>query len=87
MWLGKILGKSKASTSNGEEYILQGMKISDVLKIKPYSAQGYSFLGELYADTGRREEALESLQRAERMFQEMGMDYWLAKTQEVLGSL
>jgi len=29
IWFGRILGKSEASASNGEEYILQGMKISD----------------------------------------------------------
>jgi hypothetical protein len=33
------------------------------------------------------EEAMEYLKKAKRMFQEMGMDYWLAKTQEVLARL
>ncbi len=44
-------------------------------------------MGELYADRGQRENALENLKKAEGMFQEMGMDYWLAQTQEVLGRL
>jgi hypothetical protein len=44
-------------------------------------------LGELYADTGQKEKALEHLKKAEERFQEMGMDYWLAKTQEVLERL
>ena len=52
-----------------------------------YGSQGYLFLGELYADTGERDKALENLNKAEAMFQEMGMDYWLRKTQEVLGRL
>ena len=30
---------------------------------------------------------LENLKRAEAMFQEMGMDYWLAKTREILEKL
>ena len=88
IWLGRIL--AKAETSRGgkaEEYILQGIKILDELKIKPFSALGYLFLGELHADRGQREKALENLKRAERMFQEMGMDYWLAKTQEILGRM
>ena len=88
IWLGRILGKAESSQAGkGEEHILQGMKICDELKIKPFSAQGYLFLGELHTDRGQRENALENLKKAEGMFQEMGMDYWLAKTQEVLGRL
>jgi hypothetical protein len=82
------LGKDEASRAGeAEEYILQGIKICNELKIKPFSAQGYLFLGELYADRGQGEKALENMKKAEGMFQEMGMDYWLAKTQEVLGRL
>ena len=31
--------------------------------------------------------ALETLKKAQEMFREMGMDYWLAKTQSVLERL
>ncbi len=48
---------------------------------------GYLFLGELYLDTGQKEKALENLKKAGGMFKEMGMDYWLAKTDEVLKRL
>jgi hypothetical protein len=48
---------------------------------------GYLFLGELYADTGQHDKAVESLKNAGGMFREMGMDYWLAKTDEVLKRL
>lgn len=48
---------------------------------------GYFFLGELYANSGQPDKALENLKRAERMLQEMGMDYWLDKAQEVLNRL
>ena len=48
---------------------------------------GYLWLGEVYAESGRREEALENLKKAEGMFQEMGMDYWLGKAQEALARL
>ncbi|MFQ5976420.1 MAG: guanylate cyclase, partial [Candidatus Hydrothermarchaeales archaeon] len=86
--LGRILGKAKKSQyDKAEESILQGIKILDELKLKPLYAQGYLFLGELYADTGQQDKALESMKKAEEMFREMGMDYWLAKTQEVLGRL
>jgi len=42
---------------------------------------------ELSADAGRREEALENLKKAEAMGLEMGMGYWLARTQEALARL
>jgi hypothetical protein len=82
------LGKEKPSPGvEADDHILQGMKICDELSLKPWSAQGYLFLGELYADGGQREKAQGSLKKAEAMFQEMGMDYWLTKTQEVLSRL
>jgi tetratricopeptide (TPR) repeat protein len=52
--------------------------------MRPSCSEGYLYLGELYADMGQREKALETLKKAEGMFQEMGMDYWLHRTQEVL---
>ena len=86
--LGRIIGKTdKSRIDKAEEHILQGMKILDELKLKPLYALGYGSLGELYADAGQKEKALENLKKAEEMFREMGMEYWLAKTQEVLGRL
>jgi len=67
-----------------EEHILQGIKILEELELKPSYAQGYLFLGELYADAGQKEKALKNLKKAEAMFQEMGMDYWLARTKKLL---
>jgi len=87
LWLGRIVGKAETLGGRGEEYILQGIKILDELKIKPFCAQGYLFLGELYTDRGQREKALENLKKAQGMYQDMGMDYWLARTKEVLGKL
>ncbi len=86
--LGRILGKSGAPrVDQAEECIVKGIRILDELKAKPAYAQGYFFLGELYADTGQRDKALENLKKAEKMFKEMGMDHWLEKTQEILGRL
>jgi hypothetical protein len=55
--------------------------------MKPWSAVGVLYLGELYADTGQMERALETLKKAEAEFRRMGMDYWLARTQKVLEKL
>ena len=57
------------------------------LGYKLWCAEGYFYLGELYADTGQRKNALENLKKAKGMYQEMGLDYWLDKTQEILGRL
>jgi len=46
-----------------------------------------SRIGEVYAESGPREESLENLKKAETMFQEMGMDYWLGRAQDALTRL
>ena len=86
--LGRILGRTEASDiRKAEECILQGMKIADELKAKPAYAQGHLFLGELYSHVGQKEKALENLTKAETMFQEMGMDYWLAEAHRITAGL
>ncbi|MGD0662147.1 MAG: tetratricopeptide repeat protein [Syntrophorhabdales bacterium] len=86
--LGRVMGKTEPShTDTAEEHILQGMKMLDELKMKPLYATGYVALGELYAGAGQREKARENLAKAETLFEEMGMDYWLGETRKVLGGL
>jgi class 3 adenylate cyclase/tetratricopeptide (TPR) repeat protein len=88
MWQGRVLGKAQPSqVSRAEEYIVHGMKLCEELKLRPFYAEGHFLLGELYADKGQSEKALENLKKAEGMFREMGMDYWLARTEEILRSL
>jgi tetratricopeptide (TPR) repeat protein len=88
IYLGWILGKKDPSQyGKAEKYILQGIKILEELKLKPHLFQGYHLLGELYADAGQRQKSLINLKKAEGMFKEMGMDYYLAKTQAVLKKL
>jgi len=85
IYLGRVLGKArKPQYGKAEKCILDGIRILDELKLKPWTTQGYLHLGELYADRGQSEKALETLKKAEDAFQEMGMDYWLRRTQEVL---
>jgi class 3 adenylate cyclase/tetratricopeptide (TPR) repeat protein len=86
--LGRLIGKEELSQSaQAEKCILQGIKMLEELKLIPYEAEAYLYLGELYADVGRREKALETLKRAESAFRKMGMEYWLRRTQEVLEKL
>jgi len=86
--LGRIFEKSwNSQDGKAEECILRGIEILDELKLKPIYAQGYHYLGELYADRGQHGKALENSKKAEALFREMDMDHWLAKTQKLLEQL
>jgi tetratricopeptide (TPR) repeat protein len=86
--LGRVLGRTDASDiRKAEECILQGLNLAEEMKTRPFLAQGYLFLGELHAHGGQKDKALENLTKAETMFQEMGMDYWLAETRRVSAGL
>jgi tetratricopeptide (TPR) repeat protein len=86
--LGRILGKMDGSKrEEAEGHIIKGIKILEELKLRPSLSQGYFCLGELYADAGRKNEALINLNKALSMCQEMGIGYWPDKIQEVLGRL
>ena len=82
---GFVLAKMNPTQSDqAERCILEGIKVLKELQIKPVMYSGYIQLGELYASTGQKDKALETLKKAEAAFQEMGMDYYLHRTQEVL---
>ena len=82
------MGKTDQSQfGKAEESILKGINILEELRLKPLSSQGYLYLGEFYTDIGQKEKAQESLKKAERMFQETELDYWLAKTDGFLARL
>jgi len=84
--LGRILGRTEPSqTHKAEESILKGIEVLQELQMKPSYAEGCLWLGELYLNTGKRQKALQNLKKAETMFRDMGMDYWLSRTQELLG--
>jgi tetratricopeptide (TPR) repeat protein len=86
--LGRIIGKSGGmNVERAESTILKGMGILEELGIKPDIALGHFYLGELYADAGLKEKALENLKEAENLLQEMAMDYWLERTRKVLEKL
>ena len=88
IFLGRAMFKEDASTySSAEASMLQGLQICSELGLRPFYAQGCLFLGELYADAGQKKKSLEQLRKAEGMFREMGMDYWLRKTQPLLQKL
>jgi len=86
--LGTISDKTEPlQIDKAEECILKGIEICKELGTKPNYAVGYLYLGELYLNGGEKEKAIENLKKAEGMFREMGMDYWLGKTREGLAGL
>jgi tetratricopeptide (TPR) repeat protein len=70
--------------------IRQGISILEGLKLKLLSANGYLHFGEFLARAGRKEEALDSLKKAESQYLEMEItpeSYWLKRTREALARL
>jgi tetratricopeptide (TPR) repeat protein len=86
LWqLGMVGWKSqKIKIDEAEQHIRQGIRIVNELGMKPFEMVGYLYLGELFTYANEREKALEILERAEKTFQKMGMDYWLSRTQKIL---
>jgi tetratricopeptide (TPR) repeat protein len=83
--MGRILGETEnPQIHKAEECMLKGMNMWDELKAKPTLGQGHLFLGGLYANAAQKEKALENLKKAETMFQEMGMEYWVDRTRTLL---
>ena len=86
--MGRIVGRSDPSRKDkAEQYILKGINILEKLDLKTSYTLGRLFLGEFYLDAGQREKAAENLKKADGMFQEMGMEYWLARTKEAMQRL
>jgi class 3 adenylate cyclase/tetratricopeptide (TPR) repeat protein len=77
---GRIIGRiDPTRRAEGERSIRQGIEILRKLEQRPHYSYGYLWLGELYAEAGQREKALENLGIAEANFLDMGMDWWLAR--------
>jgi tetratricopeptide (TPR) repeat protein len=86
--LGRVLTKvNPGQIEAAEEHIRQGISLLEELGALPFSGVGYLWLGEIYAESGRKEAAMVNLKKAETLFREMGMDYWLDKAQEALAKL
>jgi class 3 adenylate cyclase/tetratricopeptide (TPR) repeat protein len=86
--LGRIWGKADPpQIHRAEEAFLQGIRILENLNIKAYYAPGYFWLAEFYSDTGQKDRALATLNKAQGLYQDLGMDYWLGKTKKILARL
>lgn len=63
---------------------MKGIKMAYEMKNRTYISRGYLYLGDLYNDMDRKDEELNYLKKAEGLFREMGMDYHISKTLDVL---
>lgn len=83
--LGRVLGKLHTSqVEEAETNIRRGMGIVADLGLPPFWAQGSLFLGELYAETGRQDEAKPHIKTAAEAFKKTGSGYWFGRAQELL---
>lgn len=87
-WIGRVLVTTDPTQIDvAGQHIQEGINLLEELGIVAFSGWGYLWLGEVYAEAGRPEEALAPLKKAETMFRQMGMDYWLGKAQTALARL
>lgn len=86
--LGRLLAAMDPQrTAEAERLILEGISIADSAMIKSVEALGHWCLGETYLIGGAKEAARLNLDKARQMCQEMGMSYYLGRTQEALQTL
>jgi len=79
-----------AAIEDAQHQIRQGISILEGLKLKALSAFGYLHFGEFLARAGRKDEALQSLKKAESLYQEMEVtpqSYWLTRTKDAIKKL
>ena len=79
--LGSVLAQmGEERYDEAIECIERALMILTEYSLKPWLACGLLTIGEIYAHSGQIKKAQETLRRASKMFQEMGIDYWLEKT-------
>lgn len=82
--LGEIMAQSgKFRNDDAIKNVQKGIDIVNDFEMRPVSAQGYLILGEIYLAEKNESNAIEHLNRTEKMFEDMRMDFWLEKTQKI----
>jgi len=79
-----------AIIEDAEHQIKHGISILEGNKLELWRPVGYLHLGEFLASAGRKEEAMESLKKAEALYQEMEItpeSYWLTRTKDAIKKL
>ncbi|MDJ0814907.1 MAG: adenylate/guanylate cyclase domain-containing protein [Desulfobacterales bacterium] len=88
IWLGRVTGLANSRNKDEAlEYINRGLEFLQALQTKPDISIAHLFLGELYRNQGRVDQAAKYLKKAVRMFEEMGMDSWKNQAHKILDNL
>jgi len=64
--------------------VLRGINLLTDLKVKPQVGIAYLCLAEVYSQARDTVKALSSLESAEAIFRETGMEQWLVRAQQFL---
>ena len=82
--------KAPTIIEEAQRQIRHGISILEDCKINGWTAVGHLLLGEFLASAGQKEEAMESLKKAESLYQEMEItpeSYWLTRTKDAIKKL
>ena len=86
--LGEVVSQSdRFEPGNAEQYARQALSLADELGMRPLVAQCRLDLGTLWRRTDRAVEAQAQLTTAAAMFRDMGMTWWLEKSEAELKGL
>jgi len=85
----RLLGEihSRRDPPEGEEaehFYRQAMALASELEMRPLVAHCHLGLGQLYRQTGKRQEAESDLTTAARMYREMDMRFWLEQAEAAI---
>jgi tetratricopeptide (TPR) repeat protein len=89
-WALRLLGEAashhdRPDVAAAEAHYGGAMTLASELGMRPLVAHCHLGLGKLYRRTAKQDKAQEQLTTAGTMYREMGMAFWLAKTQAELG--
>jgi class 3 adenylate cyclase/tetratricopeptide (TPR) repeat protein len=86
--LGRILVRLDTTRlKEAQDHVLRGIQLLDDLKVRPQVGIAHLCLADVYAHANESRNALQSLKRAEAIFTDTDMEYWLAKTRGFLKML
>jgi DNA-binding NtrC family response regulator/tetratricopeptide (TPR) repeat protein len=91
-WALRLLGEvashpDRPDMATAEGHYRAAMALADALGMRPLATHCHLGLGKLYRRTGDRAKGSEHLATAAIMYREMGMTFWLEKTEAALVSL
>jgi tetratricopeptide (TPR) repeat protein len=86
-WVLRLLGEislrhDEPSTDETGEFYRRALVIAEELQMRPLRAHCELGLGRFYRVMGKTEKAREHIERANAMFRETGMHFWLSQTNE-----